>query len=1660
MIMIKSKAKKLSCFLLALAIAMSLFPAMNARGADGTKVTFYFKTTSGSTLSNARLDVQIYSWLFGYYDYYNNIKDGGSKSLDNGSTWRLVAGDVSNYEFAYWSASGGISFDSGSTTSQTSPSLNLNGASSGTVTAYYRPKYTLTVNQTTGGTVTPGSGSYGEGTTITFSAEPSSGYDMGTWSGVDSYNGASATVTMNSNRTVSATFVRLYTLATSAGTGGAVTEGGTYKRGTTVTVSAQPNNGYVFSKWQYLSGSLWLDYGTQTNPLSVTLTSNLSLKALFSVAPVQLSYSGAAFYEAGANDGSIGNTITATSDSIDFKGSISSGDYTVTGTLPSGLTLSVARNPSNFKQAVISLSGKAAYHKASNSADGIKITFNASAFSVAVPSVTNKDLTFSIQFNDPLSVTADGSTFCESDMNDGSVAGTRALLLTGSAAFADAEFSEGTHYSISGVPSGLTAVVKRESGSRLQLYFKGAASSHTGTASVTLKLNAAAFTGGSSAGIAGLTQTFTIAFYNDKPIRVLEIYPNAILSTETERKTDAYTYLTQADPRYIVTTMSLNEFISKTDDVNGNYDAVYFGFGRYALAGVSSIKYGNDLTSLAAGKVLEFINAGQACIFSGDALKRDSLDSSDTIIKTQLGAYATDSNKITSASQLKAKLDAVYASSNKRPVLDMIAYPYSYRDNDTPYDSNLLTFTYRASDPDGAEDKKLTATLYIDKNNDSKFDGPNEAVATHTVSNGKYDTFTYSMPDGLTGVFFWKLALEDEAKAQDEFGGVFRLKGEELEINVLQVCPTGNELDLASALNTAVPGTSDTLGCRKGEYKINISKVSIGEFNNPSVGDPYKMYNLNGTYDMIVFGFDDEYSLNDLDSDSVARLESFIATGQSVMFTHDTIEWSGYRSSNLLTYLRDDVGQTTAETATQIVRQYANGSTIASNYGLSTSGYDKLRPNVTDASGATGTTHVRLVNSTPLSLYPFNLEGIAPADTSVANTHYQYYKLDLENPKMIPVYNYYRNDVAGRVLDDAMNSYYTYSFGTVTYSGTGHSAVSPSANFFELKLFANTMLKAYTGANHAPSIEVYYPQNNAILDNSQPGFDLSFKGSDFDFGDDTLNYAVYISTDGGKTYKTVETGAMNSGATKTISGISKADYGIGSEAQFKAKIEVWDNASAKAVSELNLSNSTLPKLTPSISVSPSNFVYLVGDTISFDIGVSASGKGETTIVPSLTLEIPAGLAGGSALYYNYNDFTFVFTSSGPATPSHLYDTKQITLANAGSYNVSAKCEYPSGSGSVSQTASAGLTVRSGKVSVAVKDDKGNAMENVSVTKVRNGVSAVLKTGPGGSCAFANVERGENTFAFSAPDGYKLKSVTAVSKSGMSVSGAGDGTINIPLSGEDCDWDISCEFEPDSGSVSVIIRDSQGNPLKDVAISQNGSSSSSGLSGTDGKYVFAKVPIGSNTFAFSVPSGYELSKITAAPKGGEPVVSTAGSAIGISIGGGKNEWSIDCQFRLAIQPQIVYYKLEPNGTLTALKKDSNGEYSLEAAKDRAANVVAIFKLPKIEGSDVGTLNLSLSLDGSSGISILSAEPSGAVKDWSATAEGAKPLFITASNTVPSGSFAKDDTWYYTVIEASNSSVGKFAIGSIYLKMGNGSEYTFDSGSGGMIKVREYIPPVLR
>ena len=160
----------------------------------------------------------------------------------------------------------------------------------------------LTVNRsgTGNGTVTSADGyincgvvcsySYFSGTQVLLTATPSQGSSFGSWSGCDTSNGNTCTVTMISSRTVSATFTLIpvyYTLTVyTSGTGTVTSTDGfidcpgtcshTYLSNTQVTLNATPGQGWVFGGW---SGAC-----LGTGPCTVTMTQPLSVDAIFSEA--------------------------------------------------------------------------------------------------------------------------------------------------------------------------------------------------------------------------------------------------------------------------------------------------------------------------------------------------------------------------------------------------------------------------------------------------------------------------------------------------------------------------------------------------------------------------------------------------------------------------------------------------------------------------------------------------------------------------------------------------------------------------------------------------------------------------------------------------------------------------------------------------------------------------------------------------------------------------------------------------------------------------------------------------------------------------------------------------------------------------------------------------------------------------------------------------------------------------------------------------------------------------------------------------------------------------------------------------------------------------------------------------------------------------------
>ena len=132
------------------------------------------------------------------------------------------------------------------------------------------PLCTLTMNTVGTGTLTPGSGSYACGSTVTIGAtQTNSGWPFSGWSGDYSGTTNPATITLNSSMNITGTFVQgsTCTLATSVtGTGSITPNSGSYLCGTAVNIAAVAGEHYIFDNWGgALSGN--------TNPTTVTLSS-------------------------------------------------------------------------------------------------------------------------------------------------------------------------------------------------------------------------------------------------------------------------------------------------------------------------------------------------------------------------------------------------------------------------------------------------------------------------------------------------------------------------------------------------------------------------------------------------------------------------------------------------------------------------------------------------------------------------------------------------------------------------------------------------------------------------------------------------------------------------------------------------------------------------------------------------------------------------------------------------------------------------------------------------------------------------------------------------------------------------------------------------------------------------------------------------------------------------------------------------------------------------------------------------------------------------------------------------------------------------------------------------------------------------------------------
>ena len=192
-------------------------------------------------------------------------------TYNHGTVVNLTATPNSGFNFTSWTG------DVTGSSSATTVTMNANK----TVTANFGINtYTLTVTAINGTVLkVPVQTTYNYGTVVDLTATPNSGYTFASWTGDATGSANTTSVTMNSNKNVTANFnaiVLTYTLNVTAvnGTVLKVPSKTAYNNGEIAVLTATPAIGYTFTGWSGdATGSL--------NPLSVTMNSNKNITANF-----------------------------------------------------------------------------------------------------------------------------------------------------------------------------------------------------------------------------------------------------------------------------------------------------------------------------------------------------------------------------------------------------------------------------------------------------------------------------------------------------------------------------------------------------------------------------------------------------------------------------------------------------------------------------------------------------------------------------------------------------------------------------------------------------------------------------------------------------------------------------------------------------------------------------------------------------------------------------------------------------------------------------------------------------------------------------------------------------------------------------------------------------------------------------------------------------------------------------------------------------------------------------------------------------------------------------------------------------------------------------------------------------------------------------------
>lgn len=532
----------------------------------------------------------------------------------------------------------------------------------------------------------------------------------------------------------------------------------------------------------------------------------------------------------------------------------------------------------------------------------------------------------------------------------------------------------------------------------------------------------------------------------------------------------------------------------------------------------------------------------------------------------------TNSNKV----QMVFYESPVLYDSTKPNVSDRYLNGYS--------ENRTLRYKFYVKAPAGTS---YEVKLYVDTNTDGTYtpgtedldltvlDSDDDTVASGMVEAGQIYTVTREISNRI-GSIPWKLDLVKDDKVYASLSGVSAIqKGagdDAITIKVLQIVPesrpvslslpTQEEIDANSLTGTALKFYQKiaTLNCFNIQF-TRMNQIEVKNIIEGVGGDPQPDY-LYQNYDMLVLGFADMYD-GVSDELLLEKIDNFIDRGKAVLYTHDTSSTIGRSGSsfnvwgsNVTKAYRDlfgmdrygaklylDSGSLSGEEMDKKDKPYqsVSSSGIAGQLHTNEDGVPFIQGLSNGLLYRATNAHitsreVSKVNTGAITQYPYTI----PENIAVAQTHPQYYQLDMERKDIVVWYcldggttgSTQEQLYFGQTKNDVRNNYYIYNVGNVTYSGMGHmDGNTPNAlalEDLEIELFINTFVAAYRAPAEGVGIRV-------VNDDATS----RYNGDQFLCVDvDSANAAESIGIDVVDTYRLM-TGNANTGYTEVATPVAQ-----------------------------------------------------------------------------------------------------------------------------------------------------------------------------------------------------------------------------------------------------------------------------------------------------------------------------------------------------------------------------------------------------------------------------------------------------------------------------------------------------------------------------------------